>query len=50
METGKYLTELNNEFLIVNEKPEDILAAQEYAKNLIDLGLPVIFDISHFCI
>lgn len=48
METGKYLTELNNEFLIVNEKPEDILAAQEYAKNLIDLGLPVIFDISHF--
>lgn len=48
MNSIKYLQELDKLLRENGESEKDICAAKKYAKNLIELNLPVIFDINHF--
>lgn len=48
VEKEKYIQELNNLLRENNEEDRDINAAVKYAENLLNLGLPVIFDKYHF--
>lgn len=43
----EYIFDLRQLFLQMNENDKDIDAAEEYAHNLLKLGLPVIFDKNH---
>ena len=43
-----YLKDLREELTLRQEKEEDIVAALEYASNLIELNFPVIFNKEHF--
>lgn len=45
---GSYLNELRKELKLRQEKKEDIKASIEYAKNLLELNLPVVFNKEHF--
>ena len=48
MKTEEYLNELRTVLVAEDECETDIVAAERYAENLIQLGLPVIFDLHHF--
>lgn len=48
MNKDRYILELENLLSENGESQEDIDKAKVYAENLIDLGLPVIFDKKHF--
>lgn len=50
MNNEEYLENLEKELIDSNEKVKDIEAAKKYAKNLLNLGLPVIFDKQHFAL
>jgi retron-type reverse transcriptase len=50
MDKKKYLEELNDLLITQNEKEKDRIKCIEYADNLIDLNLPVIFNIKHFAL
>lgn len=46
----RYLTELNNELEAEGYESEYVCACLEYAENLLNAGLPVIFDPKHFAL
>ena len=50
MNNEEYLENLEKELIDSNEEVKDIEAAKKYAKNLLNLGLPVIFDKQHFAL
>lgn len=48
MDSNTYLEKLDTLLRENGESEKDIKAAKKYARNLIELNLPVIFDINHF--
>ena len=48
MKTEDYLNDLRTVLVAADECEADIVAAEQYAENLMQLGMPVIFDLHHF--